>query len=103
MKVTDGDNTSVQQAASVYIQRDVVETQYTRKTTALHRRRINRISLTHDLDLDLDLQSPASYGHELLTSKKVQCQRSIGSEDKSGNKRVDRRTDEQRRPHCLPR
>ena len=38
----------------------------TRKT-ALDRGRTDRISLTYDLDLDL--QSPASYGGDLLTCK----------------------------------
>jgi len=39
--------------------------------TALDRGRTDRTSLTHDLDLnyDLDLQSPASYVHDLLTRK----------------------------------
>ena len=41
--------------------------------TALDRGLIDRISLTHDLNLDLgydlELQSSASYGHDLLTCK----------------------------------
>jgi len=48
----------------------------TRKTT-LDRGQTDRISLTHDLYL----QSPASYGHDLLTCK-VQGQLSVGSEDR---------------------
>ena len=38
------------------------------KRTALDRGRTDRISLTYDLDFELydtDLQSPASYGHDL--------------------------------------
>ena len=63
--------------------------------TALDRGRTDRISLTHDPDLDL--QSPASmiYAHA-----KVQGRRSVGSAE-SGNKRMDGR----RRLHLahLPR
>ena len=41
----------------------------TRKPTALDRGRTDRISLTHDLDLDP--QSRASYGHDLYMCKHV--------------------------------
>ena len=37
--------------------------------TVLDRGRTDRISLTNDLDLDLDQQFPASYSHRLRTCK----------------------------------
>ena len=61
----------------------------TRKKTALDRRRTDRISLTHDLDL----QCPASYTAMTYSLAKVQGQRLVGSKGKSVNKRTDRRTE----------
>jgi len=57
------------------------------KQTALDQGQTDCISLTLDLELtyNLDLQSLASYGHDLLTRK---SQQSVGSED-SGNKQTD--------------
>ena len=61
------------------------------KKTSLDRGRTDRISLTYDLDLDL--QAPASYGHDLYAHAKVQGQRSVGSEDRvETNGRSGRRT-----------
>ena len=70
--------------------------------SSFNRGRTDRIDLTHDLDL----QSPASYGHGLHA--KVQGQRLVGSEDKvETNGRTDERTDGQtdgrRRMHYLSR
>ena len=45
------------------------------KQTALDRGRTDCINLTHDLDTDF--QTPASYGHGLLTRKVLQGQRSV--------------------------
>ena len=54
----------------------------------------DRISVTHDLNLDydLDLQSPASYGHHLLTCK---SSRSAVSRFQrwGGSKRTDKQMD----------
>ena len=55
--------------------------------TALDRGQTDRISLTHDLDLDL--QSPASYGHDLLACKSSRS--TVDGSEESGNKRTDRR------------
>ena len=55
--------------------------------TALDWGRTDRISLTHDLDI----QSPVSHGYDLLTCK-VQGQRYVGSKD-SGNKQMDGQMD----------
>ena len=43
-----------------------------------HQGRTNRFSLAHDLEIDL--QSPVSYGHDLLTRKSYQ--RLVGSENR---------------------
>ena len=60
-----------------------IVTSKTRKKTVLDRGRTDRISLTHDLDLDpMTLQSFASYRHGLYSHAKVQGQRSVGSEDR---------------------
>ena len=63
----------------------------TRKKTALDRRRTDRISLIHDLNLDLydlDLQSRVSYGHDLPAYK---SSRSMVSQFRrySGDKRME--------------
>jgi len=50
--------------------------------------------MTLTLTYDLDLQSPESYGHDLLTRKSARDQWSIGSEDRvETNGQTDRRTD----------
>jgi len=54
------------------------------RITDLNRGRTDRISLTHDLDL----QSSASYGHELLV-----CKSSKLTSSQSGNKRMDGQMD----------
>jgi len=49
--------------------------------------------MTLTLTYDLDLQSPASYGHDLSCAN-VQDQRSVGSEDRvETDGRMDRRTE----------
>ena len=67
----------------------------TRNRTALDRSRTDHISLIHDLDpaYDLDLQSLASYGHDLYSHAIVRGQRSMDLEDGvHGNKRTEGKT-----------
>ena len=49
--------------------------------------------MTLILTYDLDPQSSASYGHDLLTCKSLQGQRSVRSEDKAKWKQSDGQTD----------
>ena len=56
--------------------------------------------MTLTLTDDLDLQSPASYGHELYSHTKVQRQRSVGFEDKE---ETNGRTDASALPSTLMR
>ena len=80
----------------------IVTTFHKVEKTALDRGRTDRIRVTHDTDLDL--QSPASYCHDLLTCK---CSRSAVSrlrrESADTNGRTDGRTDTIALPPTLMR
>ena len=72
---------------------------YKLEKSALDWGRTDRISLTQDLDLDL--QSPASYGQELLTQES--SRQTVSRFPRwRGNKRMDGQTGGQRRLHYLP-
>ena len=53
------------------------------ENTTIDQGRTDHINLTHDLTLtyDLDLQLPASYGHDVYSHTKYQGQWSVGSKD----------------------
>ena len=71
---------------------------WTRKHTSLDRGRTDRISLTHDPDL----QSPARYDHDLLICKSSRS--TVGQFwRQSGKKRTDGQTDGRKRLHYFPR